>query len=164
MSRNVRLTLATVALCSVCFGDVLAQQPPAKPAPKEDQPKTEPLDPADPMADARRPYTGVFGGASVEAEPTNGLRVNGSLFGVWDQNLLVEVAGPNISSALNVGGFYTNAVADVNYARRTTRTQLGVSGGANARYYTNLGRFIANDYHGGLGVSVRPTRLTTVSM
>lgn len=120
-------------------------------------------DAADPMEKAPRPYRALFGGAAVERVPSSGLKITGSVFGVWDQNLLAEITSPNTTSALTVSGAYTNLIGDMNYVRRTTRAQVALSGGANARYYTGLQKFAANDYHGGFGVSVQPGRLTTLS-
>jgi len=131
------------------------------PRPPDDRP-TEPIpEPADPMTTARRPYASLFGGAVVERQPSNGLRFTGAVFGVYDENLLAEFLAPNTPE---VSGAYTNLVGDLDYGRRTTRVQVAATGGANARYYTNLNKFAANDFHGGAGVSVRLNRLTSITV
>ncbi len=164
MFRITSLVVVTVCLTLGVAPSAWAQgstpKEGSKPAPKPAAPE----DPADPMAAARRPYTALFGGATVERVPSSGLRLNGSVHEVWDQNLLAEITSPDTSSALQLSGAYTNLVGDLNYARRTAHLQLGLTGGANARYYTGLGKFAANDYHGGIGVSLRPTVLTTVTV
>lgn len=130
-----------------------------KPDPNDKRPE----DPTDPLSIARRPYQALFGGAVVEREPSNGFRVTGALFGVWDQNLLAEFTGPT-ASAFQVSGSYANVLGDVSYARNTERVQVVATGGTNARYYTGLAEFAATDYHGAVGASVRPTELTTVTV
>ena len=131
------------------------------PRPPDDRPAEPVPEPADPMTTARRPYASLFGGAVVERQPSNGLRFTGAVFGVYDENLLAEFLAPNTPA---VSGGYTNLVADLDYGRRTTRLQVAATGGANARYYTNLNKFAANDFHGGAGVSVRLDRLTSLTV
>ena len=131
------------------------------PRPPDDRPAEPVPEPADPMTTARRPYTSLFGGAVVERQPSNGLRFTGAVFGVYDENLLAEFLAPNTPE---VSGGYTNLVGDLDYGRRTTRVQVAATGGANARYYTNLNKFAANDFHGGAGVSVRLDRLTSLTV
>jgi hypothetical protein len=113
------------------------------------------------MTTARRPYASLFGGAVVERQPSNGLRFTGSIFGVYDENLLAEFVAPN---APEVSGAYTNLVGDLEYGRATTRVHMAATGGANARYYTNLNKFAANDFHGGAGLSVRLNRVTSLTV
>ena len=131
------------------------------PRPPDDRPAEPVPEPADPMTTARRPYASLFGGAVVERQPSNGLRFTGAVFGVYDENLLAEFLAPNTPA---VSGGYTHLVADLDYGRRTTRLQVAATGGANARYYTNLNKFAANDFHGGAGVSVRLDRLTSLTV
>lgn len=142
----------------------LAQDPPKpKPKPKVEEPTAgRPKDPADPMEAAQRDYKSYFGGATVDEAQANGLRFDGAMYGAYDQNLLAEFAGPNTTSALAVSGAYTNASGDLRYVRRTTRADVAASGGVGARYYTNLNRFAANDFHGGAGTTVRLDRYTTL--
>ena len=116
------------------------------------------------MTEARRPYDALFGGAIIELEPANGLRLNASVFEAWDQNLLAEFTSPNTSSALRVSGAYTNLLGDLTYTRRTARFQVAAVAGGNARYYSNVNAFAANDYHGGGGVALRPTASTTMAV
>ncbi len=134
---------------------------PRPPNPPDDRPAEPVPEPADPMATARRPYASLFGGAVVERQPSNGLRFTGAVFGVYDENLLAEFLAPNTPE---VSGSYSNLVGDLDYGRRTTRVQVAATGGANARYYTNLNKFAANDFHGGAGVAVRLNRLTSLTV
>lgn len=159
--RLLHSLLWTLALVATAPLDASAQVPPT--APREEPKPAPERDPADPMSTARRPYEALFGGAVVEEEPSSGLTISGSLFESWDQNLLAEFTSPNVSSALSLSGAYTNILGDISYARRTGRLQVVANGGANARYYASLNEFAANDYHGGLGVSVRPSGVTTIS-
>lgn len=150
---------STLALALLCATSMHAQE-----RPRDETPKPPPeRDRADPMTGARRPYDALFGGAVVEEEPSNGLRFNASVFEAWDENLLAEFAPPNVTSALTVSGVYTNVLGDLNYTRRTSRLQLAANTGANARYYTSINAFAANDYHGGAGVSFRPTAAITIA-
>ena len=154
-----RACLLLLLLVWPCSQSATAQTRP--PVPPDDRPAEPVPEPADPMATARRPYTSLFGGAVVERQPSNGLRFTGAVFGVYDQNLLAEFLTPNTPA---VSGGYTNLVGDLDYGRRTTRVQVAATGGANARYYTNLNKFAANDFHGGAGVSVRLDRLTSLTV
>ena len=151
--------LLALALTAVVPSSGAAQQPPPGEKPREPAPR-----PADPMVGVRRPYTSLFGGATVETVPPNGLRFDGGLYVAWDQNLLAEFTSPNTTSVLQVSGAYTNVIGDLHYVRNTTRLQVAATGGGNARYYTSLNRFAANDFHGGVGSAVRLTRLTTVAV
>ncbi len=163
--QMIRLPHAVVlALGLTAFGPAsgAAQQRPQPPP--DERPADRPSDPADPMAEARRRYTALFGGASGGPEPATGLRFDGALYGAWDQNLLAEFTSPNTTSALQVSGAYTNLVGDLRYVRNTPRLQVATTGGLSARYYTSLNQFAANDFHGGAGTSVRLDRLTTLGL
>lgn len=185
MIRTLRVALVTLPLA---FGAVLpaiaqtsrpAQGTPPQGTPTQgrdrEKPRSDPRrekpdptgkrreDPTDLMTVTRRPYQALFGGATTEREPSSGLRVTGAVFGVWDQNLLAEFAGPT-ASVLQLSGSYANLLGDVSYTRNTSRVQVVATGGTNARYYTGLGEFAATDYHGALGLSARPTELTTVTV
>lgn len=151
---------STLALALLCATGLHAQQRPRDEAPKP----TPERDRADPMTGARRPYDALFGGAVIEEEPSNGLRFNASVFEAWDQNLLAEFTSPNTSTALTMSGAYTNLLGDLVYSRRSPRLQVAASAGANARYYSSISAFAANDYHGGGGVAVRPTESTTIAV
>lgn len=166
MSSLARVVLVAASLLAANAEHARAQSqttPSERPQPAPDDDADEERDPADPMADARRPHAAFFGGATVERQRTNGLQLSASAFGAWDSNLLAEFAGPNATSLLQVGGSYTNLIGDLTYTRRTSRMQLAATGGANTRYYVNLNRFAANDLHSGLGLALRADRLTTIS-
>lgn len=166
-NRMTMVSLALAVLLSVGMA-ALAPQPAgaqtqAPPRP-EDRPPDREADPADPMTGARRRYTSLFGGAAVEDERTNGLRFDGAFWAAWDENLLAEFTSPNTTSALQVSGAYTNLVGDLRYVRSTDRFQVAATGGASARYYTGLGEFAANDFHGGAGTAIRLDRFTTLGL
>ena len=155
----VLLALGLTVLDVASGAAQLRPQPPSAEKPGEKAPT-----PADPMTSVRRPYASLFGGATVEEVPPNGLRFDGGFFGAWDQNLLAEFTSPNTTSVLQVSGAYTNLVGDLRYQRSTQRLQVGATGGASARYYTGLNQFVANDFHGGLGTEVRLDRVTALGL
>jgi len=154
--RHLRLLCCTLALLGGSVFEAAAQEKP------REEPRRE-REPADPLSTARRPYEALFGAAVVEDEPANGLHLTGSLFESWDENLLADFTGPNTTSTLQVSGVYTNVLGDLNYSRRSDRLQVAANAGGNARYYTSINAFAANDYHGGIGVAVRPSNLLTVT-
>ena len=159
MTFGSRVGLLVVLLSSFQLATAFAQARP--PRPPDDRPAEPAPEPADPMTSARRPYASLFGGAVVERQPSNGLRFTGSIFGVYDENLLAEFVAPNTPE---VSGSYSNLVGDLDYGRSTTRVQVAATGGANARYYTTLNKFAANDFHGGAGLSVRLNRVTSLTV
>ena len=160
-------SLARAVILSVCMAALApwraGAQPPATARPDEPRPVQE-TDPADPMTGARRRYSGLFGGVAVEDAQPNGLRFDGALWAAWDENLLAEFTAPSTTSALQVSGAYTNLIGDLRYVRSTGRFQVAATGGASARYYTGLGEFAANDFHGGAGTAVRLDRFTTLGL
>jgi hypothetical protein len=155
-----RVTSVVLCLCLWNPSDVLGQEPQDKKPPKSEQ---QPEDTPDPMENARRPYRAYFGGATIERLVPNGLDLTGSAFEVYDQNLLADISSPDTSSALGIGGAYTNLIGDLNFARRASGIQTSATGGLNARYYTSLNKFVAADYHAGFGLS-RASPITTVEV
>lgn len=143
-------------------GDGRAQSTPGQA--ERERPADEAPESVDPMSAARRRHTALFGGASVEREPANGLRLSATTFLAWDDNLLAELAGPPTTSVVKIGGAYTNAGGELTYHRRSTRLQVAANAGGNTRYYTNVNRFAANDVHSALGVSVRPNTITALAL
>ncbi|MEZ5420645.1 MAG: hypothetical protein R2708_25335 [Vicinamibacterales bacterium] len=162
MDRLGHATLLWLGLAALGPATAAAQQRPQPPP--DERPADRPTDPADPMADARRRYTSLFGGATEEREQPGGLRFDGTLYGAWDENLLAEFTSPTTTSALQVSGAYTNLIGDLRYVRNTNRLQVAATGGASARYYTSLNQFAANDFHGGGGASLRLDRVTTLGL
>lgn len=154
------LFVALLTAVTPCLGHSQTRPQP----PPDERPADAGPPPSDPMARVQRPYTSLFGGASTEIEPANGLRFDGGLYGSWDENLLADFTAPNTTSALQVSGAYTNVVADLRYSRRTSRLQVGATGGLSARYYTGLNEFAANDFRGGAGATARLNRTTTVGV
>lgn len=164
MFMRSRCFLAAIGIALVLpAANARAQDRPRPDRPVDQDAPEPPRDPANPLTRARRPYAGIFGGAAITREPANGTYITGSAMEVWDQNLLADLLGPN-ASPIQVGGAYTNLLGDVNYSRRDQRLQLALNGGVNARYYSSLNRFAASDYHTGVGVAVRATPLTTVTV
>ncbi len=159
--RLLRSLCWTLALAVQCPAGASAQVPPRDDPPKTTAPER---DPTEPLSDLRRPYAALFGGAAVESEDTTGLRLNASLFEAWDENLLAEFTSPNITSALALSGAYTNVLGGLDYSRRTSRLQVVAGASANARYYSSINEFAANNYRGALGVAFRPSNLTTLAV
>ena len=158
LASALLVALLTARAPSLGHAQTRPQQPP-------DERPVDPIPaPSDPMARVQRPYTSLFGGASTEIVPANGLRFDGGLYGSWDENLLADFTSPNTTSALQVSGAYTHVVGDLRYSRRTPRLQVGATGGLSARYYTGLNEFAANDFRGGGGATARLTRTTTVGV
>lgn len=156
---------STLSLSMAAFGGTAGIAQERRPQdPQGQQPDDRTADPADPMDAARRGYRSLFGGATADRAQPNGWRFEGAVFGAWDENLLAEFAGPGTTSALQVSGAYTNLTGDLRYARNTPRVQVGATGGLGTRYYANLNEFIANDFHGGAGTSVRLDRFTTAGL
>ncbi|NOT25662.1 MAG: hypothetical protein HOP16_06115 [Acidobacteria bacterium] len=110
------------------------------------------------------PLRALFGSSETDPELTRGVDITGSVFEVYDQNLLAEAGMQAPSRLLERRGAYTNLLGDVRYERRGSRLQLGGTGGASARYYPGISEFLATDYHAGFGVSARTTPLTTVAV
>ena len=108
------------------------------------------------------PLRALFGSSETESELTHGVDLTGSIFEVYDQNLLAEAGMQAPTRLLERRGAYTNLLGDVKYARRGSRLHLAGNGGASARYYPGLSEFVALDYHAGFGVVARTTRLTTI--
>jgi hypothetical protein len=131
---------------------VLAQEPPP-------EPRSTP-----PPRTSNPPLRALFGSSETEPELTRGVDVTGSVFEVYDQNLLADVGLQAPSRLLQRRGAYTGLLGDVRYVRRGSRLQLAGTGGASARYYPGLSEFVAADYHAGFGVSARTTPLTTVAV
>ena len=111
---------------------------------------------------ARRPYRAVYGGASKRIDLRRTLDFNGAITENYDQDRLAEASSPESSRLVDSGGFYSGLVGDLVFDRKGNRLEANVSGGANARYYTDLNRFLASDYHAGAGLSARVTRRTDV--
>ena len=109
---------------------------------------------------ARRPYRAVYGGASKRIDLTRTLDFNGAITENYDQDRLAEATSPESSRLVDSGGFYSGLVGDLVFSRKGSRLEANVGGGANARYYPDLNRFLAADYHAGAGLSVRMTRRT----
>lgn len=163
-SRTSGPLLATLCLICALPAQLWGQDRQTRPRDEPEPTSETERDPSDPMRAARRPYRALFGGASIDREPASGTRLNGSIFQVWDENLLAELAPPSpTTTELQLSGAYLNLLGDLNYVRRGTRLQLAATGGANARYYTGLGKFAANNYHTEVGLSARPSPLLTIS-
>ena len=110
------------------------------------------------------PLRALFGSSDTETELTRGADLTGSVFQVYDQNLLADAGIQAPTRLLERRGAYTNLVGDVKYARRNSRLQLAGNGGASARYYPSISEFVAADYHAGVGVAARTTPLTTIEV
>jgi hypothetical protein len=148
MSRGrVSIVLLCIALWSPIV--VLAQDPPPE------GPRQTPIG-------SRRPFRVLFGDARAEPELSRGVDFTGSVFEVYDQNLLADFGALAPSTVLDPSGAYTNMVGDLRFVRRGSRLQMAGTGGANARYYSSLGEFVASDYHAGFGMSARVLPVTTL--
>ena len=103
----------------------------------------------------RRPYRAVFGGAGKRTDLTRTFDFNGSVQEAYDEDRLTEVAAPGASRLADSDGFYSGLVGDLAFRRKGGRLEAVVNGGANARYYSDLKRLLASDYHAGAGLSAR---------
>lgn len=112
----------------------------------------------------RRPYHALFGGASTEPDLTRTVDLKATVSEVYDQNLLADISSPDVTSAVQNSGFYSGLVADLAFNRRGTRLDAALNAGTNARYYADLHRFVASDYHLGGGLAARPSARTQVRL
>lgn len=113
---------------------------------------------------ARRPYRAVFGGASTRTDLTRTLDFTGSLGEAYDQDRLAETASPDVSQLTDSAGFYSALAGDLVFHRKGRRLETAVTGGTTARYYSDLQRFFATDYHVGGGVSAQLSRRTQLRL
>jgi hypothetical protein len=124
--------------------------------------------PTEPTPDGRttgtRPYRALFGGASSEPELRESLDLTISASEVFDDNLLIDLTGPEVSQTLQQSGFYTTLLSDLAFRRRGERLQLAASGGVSTRYYSTVRRFVANDYHTAFGFSAQTSRRATLTV
>jgi len=122
--------------------------------PQSREKKRKPAD--DPLTSVTpRPYRAVFGGATRRSDLTRTLDINATVSEAYDQNRLAEATSPDSSRLANSDGFYSALVGDMTFARRGTRLELAATGGASARYYSDLQQLLGTDYHAGVGLSAR---------
>lgn len=121
-------------------------------------------DPRNDPVTSTRPYRALFGGASNEPELRQTLNLTFSASEVYDDNLLAEVTGPEVSPLLQASGFYTNLVGDLAYRRVSDRITWAAGGGVNSRYYSDLGEFVASDYHTAGGFTARTSRRSSLTV
>lgn len=129
---------------------------------KEREQRRRQDDGEDPDGTDRRPYRAVFGGASKRTDLTHTFDFTGSVTENYDDDRLAEVAAPDASRLANSDGFYTGLVGDLAFRRKGGRLELVLNGGANARYYSDLKKALAPDYHVGAGVSARMSPRTNL--
>ena len=110
----------------------------------------------------RRPYRAVFGGAGTRTDLTRTLDFNGAVTEAYDDDRLADVAAPDASRLANSDGFYSGLVGDLAFRRKGGRLELVLNGGGNARYYSDLKKALAPDYHVGTGLSARMSPRTQV--
>ncbi len=147
--------LAVCGFCVCMTGVSFAQTTqPGQDEPKQEQPPPE--DSPEPLGNARRPYRGLFGGANTGSRRETIVNFNGSVAGVYDQDELGD------DEASQLEGFYTNFLANLDYGRFGTRTEVSANGGANLRYYTQFSEFLAADYHASAGVKTLVAPHTSV--
>jgi len=111
-----------------------------------------------------RPYRALFGGAANEPDLRKTLSLTVSASEVYDENLLADAIGPDVSAAVQSSGFYTNLVGDLTFRRQGERLQFVAGGGASARYYTSIQEFAASDYHAAVGLSAQTSRRSTLTV
>lgn len=130
--------------------------------------KQKNANPTEPTPDGRttgtRPYRALFGGASVEPELRQSLDLTVSASEVFDDNLLIDLTGPEVSQTLQQSGFYTTLLGDLAFRRRGDRLQLAASAGVSTRYYSTVRKFVANDYHTAFGFSAQTSRRATLTV
>jgi hypothetical protein len=123
------LVLFPMAVVSAGAGQlVLPAAPPVEPnVPRmgaPDQPENAPV---------RRPYRGVFGGSEANAG-TDGLSLNLSAFGGYDDNVIADQQG-SVGARTPVAGSYGGGVGSVSYLVRGGRASFGVVGTSQVRVY-----------------------------
>jgi hypothetical protein len=152
--RRGRIVLAVFgfSVCVTSFSFGQTTQPRQKDPKREQAP---PQDSPEPLANARRPYQALFGGANTGPRRQTSVSFNGSVSEVYDRDE-VEDGEPQL------GGLYTNFTGDLDYGRYGSRVQIAATGGANLRYYSQLSEFLAADYHAGAGVGTRVAPHTTM--
>jgi hypothetical protein len=142
--RTDRIVLAVFGFC-VCVSSVSFGQT-TQPRPKDPKQEQEPpKDSPEPLANARRPYQALFGGANTGPRRQTALSFSGSVSEVYDRDE-VDDGEPQL------GGLYTNFTGDLDYGRYGSRVQIAATGGADLRYYSQLTEFLAADYHAGAGM------------
>lgn len=112
----------------------------------------------------RRAYRAVFGGASTEPSLRQSVNLTLSASEVYDQNLLADVTGPEVSTVLQESGFYTALVGDLTFRHRGERVVWAASGGTATRYYSSIRKFVASNYHGAAGFSAKTSRASSLTV
>lgn len=154
--RARRLTIGVLGFLLCVTGAAFGQATqPGREEPKREQPPPE--DSPDPLPNARREYEALFGGATTLQQGRSFLNFTGGVLQVYDRDE-VEEGEPELD------GFYTNLTGDLDYRRHGDRTTVAANLGTNQRYYTQLSRFLAADYHGGIGIESRIARRTILTL
>ncbi len=115
-------------------------------------------------SDPRRPVRAVFGGAANRPDLKTSLDFTGTVMEAYDQNRLADATSPETSPLANSDGFYSSLAGDLVFKRRGTRLEGAVTGGSSARYYRDLQKFLATDYHTGAGIAARLSSRTSLRL
>ena len=117
-------------------------------------------------AEVRRPYRGIFGGASNPNAPQS-LTFSASVFGAYDDNVLAGLAEGQVrNSWLQRSGTYwgTSAGLDYTLSKPGERFSFGLSSSAQAQY-RDSGEGQVNPYYSGSAyMNARITRSTTLGL
>ena len=172
LSIGIALVIGTFALADVT--PALAQDAPVPLPPitkrqtaqerrrEKERKRQQAEEPENPTPNPTRKYRAVFGGAAVRPDLTSTLDFNGNISESYDQNRLADATSPESSPLANSDGFYSSLAGDLVFHRRGTRLEGAFTGGTSARYYRDLRKFFATDYHTGAGVAARLSARTTL--
>src|SRR5262245_25251687 len=99
------------------------------------------------------PYAGVLGGPADQAR-TQGLDLQGSLFGGWDENRVPPLDGSTLAldRRLRDSGASTGASGSLAYDYRGDHAHFSLTGSTDARQYASTPNVIA-DYQAGTGLT-----------
>lgn len=116
-------------------------------------------------ASVRRPYRGLFGGASNPAA-SQSLVFSASLFGAYDDNVLAGLSDGQVrNSWMQRSGTYWATAAGLDYLLSKTgeRFSFGLSSSAQVQYRDSGEAHVNPYYSGGLHMNARLTRSMTLT-
>lgn len=147
---------------AVALPPVTKRQTPQERRKEKERKRQKAEEPESGTPDPRRPVRAVFGGAANRPDLKTSLDFTATVMEAYDQNRLADATSPETSPLANSDGFYSSLAGDLVFKRRGTRLEGAVTGGSSARYYRDLGKFLATDYHTGAGIAARLSSRTSL--